>query len=127
MKTILLATLMATGLAAQQKKSADKDNWQRTKECAAQAEKAANRMDEELIRNHYSAKYERCFMLTLAKDSDHVFRHTLSDAFEGTLLALTITDYRKETKPEDRRACSISDLSNNCSEVEAYIEQHLTE
>jgi hypothetical protein len=67
------------------------ENWERTRECAAQAEHAAKRAGWDAGKsgweNHYSVKYERCFV---AVDSfaDGVVNHELYDAFEGHLLAL---------------------------------------
>jgi hypothetical protein len=66
------------------------DTWERTRECAAQAERAAKRFGWNAGKsgweNHYSAKYERCFV---AVDSfaDGVISHELYDAFEGHFLA----------------------------------------
>jgi hypothetical protein len=84
---ILLMPVM--GLAAEEK-PADKQNWERMQTCAAQAEKAGG---DNLQRNHYSAKYERCFMLLRFvghdRDSGYV-SWSLVDAFEGTELAVIV-------------------------------------
>ena len=78
--------------------AADKDNCQRMKECAAQAEKVA-RADQAnpsfkgqsivLKRSHYSPKYERCYMVEESSlfAPDGFVSWLLLDAFEGTHLA----------------------------------------
>ena len=73
MNTILLAMLIAVDLAGQEK---PKDNWQRSKECAAQAERqiwdwkknpkpprdlVTNHSFGEIVEIHYSLKYQHCF------------------------------------------------------------------
>jgi hypothetical protein len=118
---LLLLSVLASGLAAEEKPP----NWERMKACAAQAEKAADRFNEELERNHYSVKYERCFMLTIRTDpaNDHVFWERLRDAFEGTELAQIVMDFRKKDLD---KACSIGYSITPCEIVGDYIAAHLT-
>jgi hypothetical protein len=121
---LLLLSVLASGLAAEEKPP----NWERMKACAAQAEKAAHRVGEELLRNHYSPKYERCFMFTAIRETEFMSVNRLLDAFEGTELAAEIWDFEKESK----HLCAITGLGGErhpkpCSEVEAYIEEHLTQ
>jgi hypothetical protein len=120
MKPIALILALSCAALAQQEKP--KANWERMKACAAQAEKAANRVGEKLIENHYSPKYQRCFMLTYSD----LPANRLWDAFEMTELAVKIYDLTKEPS---RFMCRLTMNAGpkSCSEVEAYIEERLTQ
>jgi hypothetical protein len=80
------------------------DNWQKMKDCAAQAEKAITDRDRRSVSfgghgsdgstNHYSPKYNRCFVkveyVVATKDNikgGPMFRTYLMDAFEQANLA----------------------------------------
>jgi hypothetical protein len=85
------------------------DNWQKMKDCAAQAEKAMEERNRRSVSfgghgsdgwsNHYSPKYNRCFlkaeyMLVAAKDAvkgGPSFYAYLIDAFEQVDLASSAT------------------------------------
>lgn len=97
------------------------EDWQRTKECAEQADRIATRNgwvigqrteDHTVMgwRNHYSPKYGRCYILVsymnraALKDRDRpLLFDELFDAFEGRLLS-TCTD---ATNSGARLMCSI--------------------
>jgi hypothetical protein len=85
--------------------SAKADTWQKSKECAQQAEKLMaewHRPSEErpgksgispFSENHYSPKYNRCFIkytheIKVKDQPGTVFEHILYDAFEKTTLVL---------------------------------------
>jgi hypothetical protein len=75
------------------------DTWQRSKECAAQAEKlvATWFKPPDEWKNHYSPKYDRCFAelsfasLSSDKGFPSLFQKLLIDAFERSTLARTCT------------------------------------
>jgi hypothetical protein len=93
------------------------DTWQRSKECATQAEKMMADRDARLVAggglraeswtNHYSPKYARCFV------SAHYANETsarLIDAFERVEVAATISELPKPQKitcqtPEELADC----------------------
>jgi len=116
---VATSMLLAAGLMAQEK---PKNNWQRMKECAAQAEKYAG---SNLTRSHYSPKYERCF--ALVQYIGKGYRDwELIDAFEGTSLAFINTN-----SANDEEACAIDDAifgehdHTPCTVVRKYIDEHL--
>ena len=84
-RTIATILLLATGLMA-----ADKDNWQRTKDCTAQAEKFAREHKDELIQNHYSPKYGRCYAELVQSDAIGTY-YTVFDPFERKMSATWIS------------------------------------
>jgi len=119
---LLASTFLLFG--ADDKKPPEKQNWERMKACAAQAEKVGG---SNLQRNHYSRKYERCFALLLFR-GDHSSDWELIDAFEGTVLAVRFLD-SKPKEPREREACGILDsgvIVDDCKTVLNYIEEHLT-
>jgi hypothetical protein len=101
------------------------DNWQRSKECAAQAEKLMaewHRPSEDrpgksgiapFWENHYSPKYNRCFIKYThkieVKDRTGVFEDLLYDAFERSTLATSLYPF---VPPEVKFFCSTDDDSH---------------
>jgi hypothetical protein len=76
MKFAIAVLILTSGLVA-----ADKDNWQRTRECAAQAEKFAREKEAELIQSHYSPKYGRCYAELAEGDAISWTYYTVFDPF----------------------------------------------
>jgi hypothetical protein len=125
---VLLATALASlGQTATKKTTqpaSKPDTWQKSKECAAQAEKAAMAMgfsNGSGWTNHYSPKYNRCFVqFSMPSDSGKTgdLRILLEDAFEKSLLA----DF-------DLGAgnCVIfqSETASNCNTVKLFISEHM--
>lgn len=125
------------------------DTWERSKECAAQAEKIM--ADPNLFikrpddwRNHYSRKYDKCLVLihfsTLSKDEKAfptVFATTLYDAFERSELAASCTVLLKRldcleqvmkavgTLSNPESYCGIDDKPVECTKAEAFIYEHM--
>lgn len=113
MKTTLIIFIAANVLSFGQtttKKatppSARPDTWQKSKECAGQAEKMMADWQRQTgraptdfdWRNHYSPKYDRCFVwlyvISFSKDEKvfpTLFSTTLFDAFERSRLATACT------------------------------------
>jgi hypothetical protein len=105
------------------------DLWERSKECAAQAEKMIAAHDAEMVAllgakhsdrwsNHYSPRYDRCFVesiyLPQAKDivkGGPVTFTTLFDAFERSDLASTAVGLAPEI------ACRNEQNSEQCLEI----------
>src|SRR5215469_12925643 len=84
---LILSAMLAMSLAAAEKPAA-KDNWQRSKECAAQAQRAAAEVGGEVWQSHYSPKYERCYVqVFLERGVPIQLRWILLDAFEMRTLA----------------------------------------
>jgi hypothetical protein len=92
------------------------DTWERSRECADQAERTVAEMNRRAIAaggsaftewsNHYSPKYARCFVRALATATEV----TLIDAFERSVLAVSSVG-----------ACRIDGNDADCSEVEQFI------
>jgi hypothetical protein len=127
------------------------DTWERSKECAAQSERIM--ADPNLFikspddwRNHYSPKYDKCFVLihfsSFSKDESafpSVFRTALYDAFERSELAASCTVLQKRldcleqvtqalktvTLPNPESYCGINDQPIECTKAEAFIYEHM--
>lgn len=118
--------------------------WDRSRQCTAQAEKVAKPLETlhtpDVIfmgwENHYSPKYERCFVHVSYQNpkalaDPHlglpVFYDELSDAFENRMLATapTIT----VGVPNTSIICSITDgatqVSFDCAAARAYIDERM--
>jgi hypothetical protein len=127
MKTAIAILILTSGLLAAE------DNYERSRECAVQAEKSANSRDGRVLeRNHYSPKYQRCFMLTRNREyggpRDHyvegheVTVWRLNDAFENHELA-----YKMLFEHDNKTACAIGAKLTPCPEYEAYVQEHLSQ
>jgi hypothetical protein len=95
---ILAAAVLSSGTSCQKAPapSAKLDTWERSKECTAQAEKLVAEYDRDgLARgfpktvwtNHYSPKYNRCFVQIFGSDAKQGRTVALQDAFERTPVA----------------------------------------
>lgn len=119
---------MAASAAFAAEDSPPSGNLERMKACAAQAEKVMRRPDMQmfnLLQNHYSPKYERCFMRTSHVLSNRVSQIFLRDAFEGINLTSTTWYYTVHDSGKSRD-CSIEGRTKPCAEVDSYIDEHMT-
>jgi hypothetical protein len=120
------------GTAADGKKTAapaaKPDTWERSKECAAQAEKMMSARDAQIVAeggtpatiwsNHYSLKYNRCFVEAYYGFTSKAYvkggpmTHTvLIDAFERSGVAAAATGLEPEI------ACRGEDKSDECLSI----------
>lgn len=110
------------------------DTWERSKECASQAEKVmADHKDLPNTlttwENHYSPKYKRCFLAVLdsyvlldGHGKDFATYHwRLLDAFERSLVAMTAWD----GPPLPADACTAEGESLDCQKVRSFIQEHM--
>jgi hypothetical protein len=69
------------------------DTWQRSKECAEQAERfmGPDRFDGTFWTSHYSNRYGKCFVSMTSQAKNGPFVTTLYDAFERADLAESST------------------------------------
>lgn len=126
--TILLAFGIPAFCQAPSKKSPD--TWQKTKECADQAAKVIADWDDASVfwRNHYSPKYNRCFLLVSRQINvkdwiGTVFQNTLYDAFERSTLATSIAP---PVPPEMASTCSMDDDAKaDCKTSAVFIADHM--
>ena len=107
------------------------DNWQKSKECAAQAEKVMTEKPGSW-ENHYSPKYDRCFISKIqsapgkgaGKDYPEVVNQ-LVDAFERTTLAQWVSDYPHSEGPLNGVSCHIDYQPVGCANVARFIAEHM--
>jgi hypothetical protein len=135
--------------------AAKSDTWQKSKECAAQAEKVMADRDVRAVAaggnradgwsNHYSLKYNRCFVSaiyfakTVTKGGPLTSRN-LIDAFERSSLANTAVGVapeiacREEEKLAEcvetarllwKYACTIDEETTDCLKAKQFIEEHM--
>jgi len=120
--------------------------WEKTKQCADQAEKVmASKTrelpSEEFLRwnNHYSPKYDRCFieirhMLRIvspnAKHDGVVFTGQtgligteLQDAFERKSMAWI--DPEADGKSLNKRYCKLDDETADCGKTQNFVAEHM--
>jgi hypothetical protein len=123
---------------------ANTERWDRGRQCAEQAEKVVKRVeavgreakDQELSRwtNHYSVKFERCYVqviLSVQPSQKMVTPESaeaLLDAFENRVVAARPT--KEATSPDVRaRYCLIDDGTTNskgdCAAARAYIDERM--
>jgi hypothetical protein len=97
-------------------KSPLSDTWQRTKECTAQVEKTRGK-DKDRV-NHYSPKYDRCFVRVV--EAGGFFEKTAStfllDVFEGSIGAIISL-----TGP-----CYVGGKEADCAKAEEFIADAMT-
>ncbi|HEY6345103.1 MAG TPA: hypothetical protein VIY49_26700 [Bryobacteraceae bacterium] len=152
---IITATAVSFGQTATQKAPTappKPDTWERSKECAAQAEKVVADRDRRTAAfgghsadwtNHYSPKYNRCFVTVLymadpktAVKGAPVFNSFLIDAFERSSVASSaccgspeILCHSGEDAESCRRiwqsACKIEDQETDCEKAKQFIEEHM--
>jgi hypothetical protein len=106
------------------------DTWQRSKECAAQAEKAVEERNSRSVAygghgsdswtNHYSPKYNRCFVKveyfadqTYAVKGGPLFYTFLEDAFERTNVA------ESADGPSIQLVCGLEENPKECEKKAA--------
>jgi hypothetical protein len=128
---ILVAVAVPSfGQTSARKATAPSDTWQRSKECASQAEKLKDSYVHNAgWTNHYSPKYEKCFALyvfmTSVKDEDskdHVLvSKNLIDAFEQSDVASADTS----SPPGYLAKCSIGHNWQDCEKVIQFIDEHM--
>src|SRR5260370_310507 len=134
---ILVASAMVS-FGQTTKTGTSPDTWQRSKECAAQAEKVvteARQGSGEFVTwtSHYSPKYDRCFieirhMFTPliaiqgkpVLDRDHpVWIGTeLQDAFERLRMAYVFS-------AASRQPCNVEGESMDCVKAQNFIAEHM--
>jgi hypothetical protein len=85
MKTAIAILLLAASLGAE-------DNWERMRQCTAQAEKVCRRDEAEGCSSHYNSKRKQCFVEESMPGLAHM--HRVSDAFENYGLASSWTDLK---------------------------------
>jgi hypothetical protein len=106
------------------------DTWQKSKECAGQAEKVINDWDDASVswRNHYSPKYNRCFILVSRQINvkdwiGTVIEDTFYDAFERSTLATSIVS---PVPPQVATLCSTDeDAKADCKTAADFITEHM--
>lgn len=125
---ILGAVALSFGQTAKKATApATPDTWERSKECAAQAEKMMGAHDAEMLAlggkhsdgwsNHYSQKYGRCFVKALYLPTKDVVKGgpttstALFDAFERSDLASTAVG------PTPERGCRSEQNPEACAEI----------
>lgn len=111
------------------------DLWQKTKDCAAQAEKLMAYFNSRSSdggssdwQNHYSPKYDKCFVsasYTLSEKDrggkpGPFFLTMLYDAFERSTLAKSATGEKTEAW-----GCRILEKYVDCGEAEKFITEHM--
>ena len=119
------------------------DDWQKSKECAAQAEKlivdwsirAGSKPN--YLSNHYSPKYNKCFVsisnFTSAEEPRGGVLSTtdLLDAFERSLMAhryeaICVKDCSEQIKIMIKAApCSIDQKTVDCEQSKSFISEHM--
>jgi hypothetical protein len=113
------------------------DNWQRSKECADQAEKvvpswaARTGTAPATWSNHYSPKYNRCFIAIINVTELQLFSTVLLDAFERSSVAFSkelkcIGPCSESLQRESRYvSCTIGDKTVGCDEAKSFISEHM--
>ena len=134
------------------------DNWEKMKDCATQAEKLMERRNRQNAAlgigaasdwtNHYSPKYNRCFVVaSYFVKQEGWFKHesilttSLLDAFEGAFLAASANiavppDFacRQDNNPHEceqgirdtvRNICKVGDQVIDCPKAEEFIKEHM--
>jgi hypothetical protein len=108
------------------------DTWERSKECALQAEKVMkDRGTIQSWENHYSPKYARCFMSVLntlpGEGAGKVYallRNDLLDAFERATLATWSSEF-SEKRADDPVACQVDHQAADCATAARFISEHM--
>jgi hypothetical protein len=126
MRALAMALCFATALAFGQKANTDsKEDWQRMKDCAAQAEKIGPSEAEPnkgSYSNHYNPKLGRCFVkitwLTRQGSEISGLGVRLVDAFEHDTVALFQVTFPES---ESKSPCSIGTTQAGCASVKDFI------
>jgi hypothetical protein len=133
----LVAAMPSFGQATIKKTApptAKPDTWQKSKECAAQAEKVMAERERRMSakgslgdmdwENHYSPKYNKCFISATYFNSKGgkdlpAFTNTLVDAFERSTLA------QSASAGQTDGFCKIDDKATDCAQAEKFISEHM--
>jgi hypothetical protein len=112
--------------------------WQRGKECADQAEKVMADIKTTALKissweNHYSPKYDKCFVSYFGTDSLQdvaIFTHTLIDGFERATLAYVwkrypVTGGSIQLGKLEGAVRSIDSEDVNCEKAGQFIDEHM--
>jgi hypothetical protein len=137
---ILVTAAIAAGQAPQKAPASPRENkvdtWERSKECAAQAEKLFNEITKKAIaaglssgpddwRNHYSPKYGKCFLEV------DVFTHYQSPSGGGLLVGRSLRDAFERTILAEAEAGSelatsrIGSETATTEKAAAFIDEHM--
>jgi hypothetical protein len=113
------------------------NTWQKNKECAAQAEKvmADKPACSNTWQNHYSRKYNRCFISDTTsvhgegagKDFPE-YTNELIDAFERSVLAQWVSKTTKPVSPDGKLtplSCHIDFQVVDCDQAARFVAEHL--
>jgi hypothetical protein len=138
--SIIFGAVLSFGQTTTKKdtsQAATADAWQKSKECASQAEKTMADFDRRSVaaggagfvdwKNHYSPKYNRCFItadyVSPAKDGGGkyvpFFSTELIDAFERSILANSASG-----GPTDG-FCDIDHEPVDCAKAASFISEHM--
>ena len=115
MKTAIAILILTSGLVA-----AD-DNYERSRQCAEQAEKHAAKEQSRLVQAHYSPKYQQCFALEsrlIGKDVVTVMK----DVYENFTVASQIVH---QSDKVDDLSCEIRGTPKPCQAVYDFIVEHM--
>jgi hypothetical protein len=140
---ILAAAVISVGQSADKKTTAaiaakatatpgKPNTWERSKECALQAEKVMkDRGTIQSWENHYSPKYSRCFISVLNRAPGDgagkvypLLRNDLLDAFERTTLATWSSEF-SEKRADDLVACQVDHQPADCAKAARFISEHM--
>jgi hypothetical protein len=100
------------------------DVWERSRECAAQSEKLVSEYDKDgqargfpktVWQNHYSPKYERCFLKIFAAPASRRMM-MLQDPFERSTVAVWDLD---------NSSCEIESEKSDCVAAFNFIADHM--
>jgi len=117
--------------------SKQSDPWEKSSECASQAEKTMAASDRDQLaqgfpaamhwENHYSPKYDKCFVSAMyfeagkrpSGESFSFVSTMLTDAFERRSLAMSISS------GGPTGLCNIGDATVDCAEAASFISEHM--
>lgn len=122
------------------------DDWQRTAECAAQADRLAKRRGwvegkenpdttvTQTVINHYSPKFKRCYIQVhwlhnvhgKARETEPVMTSEIYDAFEGQVVA-ACTDVSKFRASLYCRVPPENSLFGNCEQCREFVKARMSE
>jgi hypothetical protein len=138
----VLLLIATTGFALGQAKpeaqtAAKADNWERSTQCAAQAERVVADRDRGSVKigmlpadrwtNHYSPKYNRCFVsieyYRSGASGSSVFWTFLLDAFERAELAISYATVPATDTGGVR--CTIDGKRADCKGAADFIAEHM--
>ena|ERR1035437_2777563 len=129
---LVIVLVLLSGCATPPPKQTAKapDNWQKSKECAEQSDKLMSqwRSLAGTWENHYSPKYNRCFVLSFREvpregQSGTLFEKSLFDAFQRSEIAVTLQPIPPKTM---EFLCHTRDDEHaSCEATRIFIEEHM--